>query len=107
VPVAVVLEAVLVVLGLVAHQVLEHESVVAGDVVDARVGLAYVQFVDDGVSNRHSSTFSACAENRAKFTPAPPHVAPRGCGSPGQTAVIGRRVALCGPIGRVEDASIS
>jgi hypothetical protein len=29
-------------------------------------------------SNRHSSTFSACSENRAKFTPSPSQVAPRG-----------------------------
>src|ERR1041385_2789135 len=33
-------------------------------------------------SNRHSSTFVALAENRAKFVPRPSHVAPSGCGTP-------------------------
>jgi hypothetical protein len=31
-----------------------------------------------GESNRHSSTFVACSEKRAKFTPEPSHVAPSG-----------------------------
>jgi hypothetical protein len=34
---------------------------------------------------RQSSTFVACSENRAKLTPPPSHVAPRGFGLPGQT----------------------
>src|SRR2546423_1697329 len=34
-------------------------------------------------SNRQSSTFSALAENSAKFVPRPSHVAPKGCGRPG------------------------
>src|SRR4051812_4906414 len=33
-------------------------------------------------SKRHNSTRVAWAENRQKFTPAPSHVAPRGCGEP-------------------------
>src|SRR5437763_10841971 len=33
-------------------------------------------------SNRHSSTFSACAENSAKLVPRPSQVAPSGCGNP-------------------------
>src|SRR5712691_458971 len=36
-------------------------------------------------SNRHNSTFSACAENSAKFTPLPSQVAPSGWGWPGHT----------------------
>src|SRR4051812_27738224 len=36
-------------------------------------------------SNRHSSTFKAFAENKAKFTPRPSQVAPSGCGDPSRT----------------------
>ena len=36
-------------------------------------------------SNRQSSTFVACAENSAKLTPEPSHVAPRGNGLPSVT----------------------
>ena len=36
-------------------------------------------------SNRHSSTFSACAEKIAKLTPSPSQVAPSGYGRPGHT----------------------
>src|SRR5438128_1295092 len=35
--------------------------------------------------NRHSSTFDALAENRAKFVPRPSQVAPSGCGEPTET----------------------
>src|SRR5580704_322190 len=38
-------------------------------------------------SNRHNSTFSAWAENSAKLTPLPSHVAPSGKGLPGHTWV--------------------
>src|SRR2546423_4250458 len=34
------------------------------------------------LSNRQSSTFSAWAENSAKFVPRPSQVAPSGCGAP-------------------------
>src|SRR6188472_3553480 len=34
------------------------------------------------LSNRQSATFSALAENRAKFVPRPSQVAPSGCGEP-------------------------
>src|SRR6185312_11587311 len=34
------------------------------------------------LSNRQSSTFSALAENSAKFVPRPSQVAPSGCGEP-------------------------
>src|SRR5688500_1314949 len=36
-------------------------------------------------SKRHSSTRVACSEKIAKLTPTPSHVAPNGCGEPGQT----------------------
>src|SRR4029453_12135661 len=36
-------------------------------------------------SNRHSSTFSALAENNAKLVPRPSQVAPSGCGTPPAT----------------------
>src|SRR6266511_974914 len=36
-------------------------------------------------SNRQSSTFVACSEKSAKFTPLPSHVAPSGEEWPGQT----------------------
>src|ERR1051326_3742149 len=49
-----------------------------------------VSLVASAASNRQSSTFSACSENSAKFTPTPVQVAPRGYGSPGQTR-IGRK----------------
>src|SRR3979490_1741391 len=39
-------------------------------------------------SNRHNSTFSALAENRAKFVPRPSHVAPRGCGAPAEMPLL-------------------
>src|SRR4051794_28768096 len=38
-------------------------------------------------SHRQSSTFDACSEKIAKFTPAPSHVAPSGYGRPGQTLI--------------------
>src|SRR5215470_16907691 len=34
---------------------------------------------------RHSSTFVALAENKAKFVPRPSQVAPSGCGEPAET----------------------
>src|SRR5687767_13718465 len=40
------------------------------------------------LSNRHNSTFSALAENNAKFTPRPSHVAPRGCGAPPEARML-------------------
>src|SRR5262249_42649638 len=42
-------------------------------------------FASSWESNRHNSTLVACSENRAKLTPAPSQVAPRGYGRPGQT----------------------
>src|ERR1700745_2524010 len=39
-------------------------------------------------SNRHSSTLAACSENRAKLTPAPSQVAPRGADFPGQIRMV-------------------
>ena len=42
-------------------------------------------------SNRHSSTFSACAENRAKFVPRPSQVAPSGCGVPAESRMLAFR----------------
>src|SRR5437868_5506960 len=54
-------------------------------------------------SNRHSSTFSACAENSAKLTPLPSQVAPSGYGSPGHTLVDGISPPSCaGVVGWVE-----
>src|SRR4051795_11410149 len=40
------------------------------------------------MSNRQSSTFVALAENRAKFTPRPSHVAPKGKGRPSWTRCL-------------------
>src|SRR5207249_7332495 len=40
-------------------------------------------------SKKHNSTRSACSEKSAKLTPSPSHVAPRGSGRPGHTAVMG------------------
>src|SRR5215207_287934 len=54
-------------------------SVCSGNAVQAD------SLVDSTESNRHSSTFVACAEKIAKLTPTPVHVAPRGYGSPGHT----------------------
>src|SRR5439155_8875736 len=48
-------------------------------------GMRALSFVASGESKRQSSTLAACAENNAKFTPTPVHVAPSGYGSPGQT----------------------
>src|SRR5712675_2259354 len=39
-------------------------------------------------SNRQSSTFSALAENSAKFVPRPSHVAPSGCGAPAESRAL-------------------
>src|SRR5215469_9803453 len=39
-------------------------------------------------SNRHSSTFSALAENRAKFVPRPSQVAPSRWGVPAETPLL-------------------
>ena len=39
-------------------------------------------------SNRHTSTFVACAENREKLTPLPSQVAPRGRGSPSRIRFV-------------------
>lgn len=50
-------------------------------------------------SNRRSSTFSACSENRAKLTPSPSHCAPRGQDRPGQTKEMGGAVSLGGVSG--------
>src|SRR3954454_14587357 len=58
-------------------------------VCSGSVMLAY-SFVASGESNRQSSTFVACSENSAKFTPTPVHVAPSGYGSPGHTLTHGR-----------------
>src|SRR5258707_862947 len=44
-----------------------------------------LSFCASGESKRHSSTFVACDENSAKFTPTPVQLAPRGYGSPGHT----------------------
>src|ERR1700722_5220017 len=44
-------------------------------------------------SKTQSSTLVALAENNEKLTPSPSQVAPRGCGVPGQTAVIGAMAA--------------
>src|SRR5579883_1006995 len=41
--------------------------------------------VSPELSNRHSSTFVALAENSAKFTPSPSQVAPSGKGRPSDT----------------------
>src|SRR6266576_2445689 len=43
------------------------------------------------LSNRQSSTFSALAENRAKFVPRPSQVAPKGCGAPAETRTLALR----------------
>src|SRR3954471_4470211 len=43
--------------------------------------------VDSIESKRQSSTFDACSEKIAKFTPAPSHVAPSGYGRPGHTLI--------------------
>src|SRR5215470_8066944 len=40
------------------------------------------------LSNRQSSTFSALAENSAKFVPRPSHVAPNGCGAPAEIRTL-------------------
>src|SRR5579884_4156345 len=40
-----------------------------------------------GASHKHSSTPEACSEKRAKLTPSPSQVAPRGWGDPGQTRI--------------------
>src|SRR5207248_8622953 len=40
------------------------------------------------LSNRQSSTFSAFAENSAKFVPRPSQVAPRGCGAPAEIRAL-------------------
>src|ERR1700743_925207 len=42
------------------------------------------------LSNRHSSTFSALAENRAKLVPRPSQVAPRRSGVPAETPLFAR-----------------
>src|SRR5712691_3325949 len=42
-------------------------------------------------SNRQSSTFSALAENSAKFVPRPPQVAPSGCGAPAASRTLALR----------------
>src|SRR2546423_1338909 len=47
------------------------------------------------VSNKQSSTRSACSEYRAKLTPAPSQVAPSGCGRPLRT-VLGVTTARAG-----------
>src|SRR5436190_16772016 len=47
-------------------------------------GMRSLSFIASGESKRQSSTFVACAENSAKFTPTPVQVAPSGYGSPGQ-----------------------
>jgi hypothetical protein len=41
-------------------------------------GMRADSLVAAGESKRQSSTFVACAENRAKFTPTPVQVPPRG-----------------------------
>src|SRR5262245_43222963 len=40
------------------------------------------------LSNRQSSTFSAFAENSAKFVPRPSQVAPSGCGAPAEIRTL-------------------
>src|SRR5580765_3787349 len=45
--------------------------------------------VASSVSKRQSSTFVACSENSAKFTPEPSQVAPSGYGDPGQALIGG------------------
>src|SRR5438445_9984528 len=40
------------------------------------------------LSNRHSSTFWALAENSAKFVPRPSHVAPKGWGAPAESRAL-------------------
>src|SRR5919201_1210659 len=40
------------------------------------------------LSNRQSSTFSAFAENSAKFVPRPSQVAPNGCGAPAEIRTL-------------------
>src|SRR6266446_8832166 len=40
------------------------------------------------LSNRESSTFSALAENSAKFVPRPSHVAPSGNGAPAERRAL-------------------
>jgi hypothetical protein len=50
-------------------------------------------------SKTHSSTFVELLENNEKLTPSPSQVAPRGCGVPGQTAVMGEVAADCGDAG--------
>src|SRR5437879_1547964 len=46
------------------------------------------------VSNKHSSTLSACSENKPKLTPSPSQVAPSGYGLPRQTARLSMKLAL-------------
>src|SRR4051812_47277359 len=53
-----------------------------------------------GPSNRQRSTPVAFSENRAKLTPSPFQVAPRGYGWPGQMRIAGARWASHGPIWR-------
>src|SRR5262249_11191309 len=43
------------------------------------------------VSNRHSSTLSACAENSTKFVPVPSKLAPSGDGTPALTRMLSLR----------------
>src|SRR5258708_39943088 len=47
-------------------------------------GMQCVSFAASAESNRQSSTLVACSEKRAKLTPAPSQVAPKGYGRPGQ-----------------------
>src|SRR5579862_8413621 len=56
-------------------------------------------------SKRHNSTFSACSENKAKFTPSPSQVAPSGYGLPGQTIAGVCLVNLPSFITELEDTS--
>src|SRR5581483_7579149 len=50
-------------------------------------------WVASGLSKRHNSTFVPFSVNRAKLTPTPSQVAPRGYGRPGQTRILGLLVA--------------
>src|SRR5438874_5414025 len=49
-------------------------------------------------ANKHNSTLAACSENRAKFTPAPSQMAPRGYGRPGQTRMVEASVSWMCPV---------
>src|SRR5438128_702998 len=58
-------------------------------VCSARV-MRVLSLDQSSASKRQSSTFVACSENSAKFTPTPVQVAPSGYGSPGHTLTHGR-----------------